>query len=136
MKRLPLMPSNLNPAYSKWPVKSLQGKSSGEGYSFCLVGEAGSARCWKEARLLSHVTHGGLAPDSVRKATKAPIGKQTCCKMWTDGTDAVLTFLQGLGHRTDPLEGRFMSDSQVRKLEFTGKHISPFSVGPCVEIPT
>lgn len=52
------------------------------------------------------------------------------------GTDTVLTFLQGLGHQTDPLEGRFMNESQVRKIEFTGKHISHFSVGPCVEIPT
>lgn len=85
---------------------------------------------------LSHVAQRGLAPDTPRKRTKALLGKQAVCKVWTDGTDTVLTFLQGLGHRTDPLEGRFMSDSQVRKLEFTGKHISPLSVGPCVEIPT
>lgn len=86
-------------------------------------------------RSLSHVAKGILAPVSVRKRTKAPLGKQAFCKVWTDGRDTVLTFLQGLGHWTDPLEGRFMSDSQVRKLEFTGKHISPFSVGPCVEMP-
>lgn len=82
------------------------------------------------------MTRRGLAPDCVRKMTKAPVGKQAFCKMWTDGTDTVLTFLRGPGHQTDPLEGRFMNESQVRKLEFTGKHISHFSVGPCVEIPT
>lgn len=90
----------------------------------------------KEGGSLSHVAQGGLALGSVRQRNKAPLGKRAFCKVWTDGTDTVLTFLQGLGHRTDPLEGRFMSDSQVRKLEFTGKHISPFSVGPCVEMPT
>lgn len=84
----------------------------------------------------SHVAQGGLAPHSVRKRTKALLGKQYFCIVRTDGTDTVLTFLQGLGHRTDPLEGRFMSDSQVTKLEFTGKHISPFTVGPRVEMPT
>lgn len=70
------------------------------------------------------------------KRTKAPLGKRALCKVCTDGTDTVLTFLQGLGRRTDPLEGRFTSDSPVRRLEFTGKHISPFSVGPRVEMPT
>lgn len=84
----------------------------------------------------NHVAQGGLTPDSVRKRTKAPLGTQAFCKVQTDGRDTVLTFLQGLGHRTDPLWGRFMSNSQVRKLEFTGKHISRFSVGPYMEIPT
>lgn len=85
--------------------------------------------------MLSHVAQGSLAPDSVRKRTKAPLGKQAFCKVWMDGTDTALTFLQGLGHWTDPLEGRFMSDFQVRKLEFIEKHISPFAVGPCMEMP-
>lgn len=57
-------------------------------------------------RLLSHVAQGSLAPDSVRNWTKAPLGKEAFCKVWTDGTDTALTFLQGLGHWTDPLEGR------------------------------
>lgn len=78
----------------------------------------------------------GLATDPVRKQTKGLLGKQSFCKAWMDGADTVLTFLQGLGHQTDPLEGRFMSESQIRKLEFTGKDISHFSVGLCVEIPT
>lgn len=30
------------------------------------------------------------------------------CEVWTHGSNTALTFLQGLGHGTGPLEGRFM----------------------------
>jgi hypothetical protein len=39
-----------------------------------------------------------------------------------------LTFLQGLGHRTAPLEGRFMTLSFLRSPAFTGTHIRPLSL--------
>lgn len=85
--------------------------------------------------MLSHVAQGNLAPDSVRKRSKAPLGKRASCKVWTDGTDTILTFLQGLGHWADPLEGRFRSEFQVRRQEFTEKHIRPFRVAPVWKCP-
>ena len=56
----------------------------------------------EEGRSLSHVAQRALAP--VRNRTKAALGKPASSDVWTNGTDTDLTFLQGLGHRTDPLE--------------------------------
>lgn len=108
-----------------------KGKPTGGNHNLwlCQVSEGGG-------RLLSHVARGSLAPDSVRKRTKAPLGTYASCKKSPDGTDTVLTFLQGLGSWTEPLEGRFMTDFQARKPEFTEKHIIPFALGPCEEMPT
>lgn len=100
------------------------------------VSGSGCARLWREEgegrSVVWHIEdwHQTLS----ERGPKLHLAK--ICKVWTNGGNTALTFLQGLGRGTDPLEGRFMSNSQVRKLEFTGKHISSLSDSPQVEMHT
>lgn len=41
----------------------------------------------------------------LERGTKAPLGKRAFCRVWTDGTDTTLTFLQGLWPLDRPISG-------------------------------